>query len=241
VGRSGVLAIGEVTPEAEERVELRREFARQVDTLLTRGYPELARLDEEAFLRHLEPLQQSLPRLPARSDEGRVDFVIVVTGELVRPHEAVQLVELRGKRGFTSMEGADLERFTSIAGVEAPRGPAYLVVDVDTGPDALNVTPDAALETIVRAGRSPLTIAEGVALVTHFPDLLEKRNAFSILGSRCGDRRVTAIWLSGGRPRLGWCWAGNPHSWLGSASCGARISQLSGELAEGAGQAATAS
>ncbi|MGQ0669203.1 MAG: DUF5701 family protein [Actinomycetota bacterium] len=24
-------------------------------------------------------------------------------------------------------------------------------------------------------------------------------------------------------PRLGWCWAGNPHTWLGSASCGAGV------------------
>jgi len=86
----------------------------------------------------------------------------------------------------------------------------------------LNVTPDDALESIISKGRSPLTIDEGLALVTQYPEVLESRNAFSILGSRCGDRRVPALWLSKGRPRLGWCWAGNPHSWLGSASCGGR-------------------
>jgi hypothetical protein len=34
---------------------------------------------------------------------------------------------------------------------------------------------------------------------------------------------VTAIWISKGAPKLGWCWAGNPHTWLGSASCAKRI------------------
>jgi hypothetical protein len=53
--------------------------------------------------------------------------------------------------------------------------------------------------------------------------VLKTANAFSLLGSRRGDRRVPALWLSGGRPRLGWCWAGAPHFWLGSASCAERL------------------
>jgi hypothetical protein len=100
--------------------------------------------------------------------------------------------ELGGKAGFTDM--ADLDRF----------GP------ID------------ALESIMSKSRSPLTIDEGLALVMQYPEVPENRNAFSILGSRCGDRRVPALWLSKRRPRLGWCWSGNPHTWLGSASCGGR-------------------
>ena len=76
---------------------------------------------------------------------------------------------------------------------------------------------------ILAAGRLPLTLDEGIAVVTHHPDLLSSGNRFSMLGSRCGDRRVTAIWVSQRRPRLGWCWAGAPHTWLGSASCGSRV------------------
>ncbi|MEI2690845.1 MAG: DUF5701 family protein [Anaerolineae bacterium] len=44
-----------------------------------------------------------------------------------------------------------------------------------------------------------------------------------LLASRCGDKRVPAFWLSQNRPKLGWCWAGNPHTWLGSASCAERV------------------
>jgi hypothetical protein len=99
---------------------------------------------------------------------------------------------------------------------------AYLIADIDTGQQTLNVTPNEALPILLRQNRSPLTLEEGIALITHFPELLSKNNGFSLLASRCGDRRVTALWISGGRPKLGWCWAGNPHTWLGSASCESR-------------------
>lgn len=112
--------------------------------------------------------------------------------------------------------------FTPIAEVELPDAPAYRLVDVDTGVEFLDVTPSDALPQILERGRSPLTIDEGIAVLLHSPDVLEK-TAFSLLGSRRGDRRVPALWLSSGRPRLGWCWAGAPHPWLGSASCAERV------------------
>jgi hypothetical protein len=104
-----------------------------------------------------------------------------------------------------------------------PGNLAYLLTDVDTGAATLDVTPDDALAQIQAGNRSPLTIDEGVALITHHPEAVAKNAGFSLLGSRCGDRRVTALWISDGRPKLGWCWAGNPHTWLGSASCRTRI------------------
>ena len=189
------------------------EFDRQLATLTAKGYPQLTGLTPVAFAKKLEPLRE-----PA----GERSFVIALRNS-VPSEKAIELVELRDKTGFTSMESDDLARFEPIDGVELPNAFAYLVLDVETGRDTLNITPDDALETIARAGRSPLTLAEGLALVTHHPEVLKEQNAFSILGSRCGDRRVTAIWVSGGRPRLGWCWAGNPHTWLGSASCAGRV------------------
>jgi len=212
----------ETVPENGSDVELLSEFDRQVNDFILKGYPELAGLREDVFLQHIAPLKERLPELPTSGEEARIAFVIVVCNELVPSDEAMPLVELGGKRGFTRMEADDLKRFTPLEGVELPLGSAYLVADIDTGGGTLNVTPNEAIKTIARENRSPLTIDEGVALVTHYPEVLKTRNCFSILGSRCGDRRVTAMWISGGSPRLGWCWAGNPHSWLGSASCGSR-------------------
>ena len=37
------------------------------------------------------------------------------------------------------------------------------------------------------------------------------------------DQRVPAFWISEGRPKLGWCWDRNPHTWLGTASCATRL------------------
>ena len=91
------------------------------------------------------------------------------------------------------------------------------------GLDLRNVTPDDALPRILQAGRSPLTLQEGIALVAQRPEAVDRNAGFSLPGSRCGDKRVTAIWISKGAPKLGWCWAGNPHTWLGSASCVERI------------------
>jgi hypothetical protein len=198
----------------------RREFERQVANLVARGYPELAGLDENAFLQHVAPLADELPE---HGDDGRIPFVVVVRSELVPAEQAMPLVELKGKRGFVSMDPTQPAEYSATEDVDVPAGLAYLVTGVDTGGDTLNVTPDDALETIRRRGRSPLTIDEGIAVLTHYPDVLQTRNAFSILGSRKGDRRVPALWISAGKPRLGWCWAGNPHTWLGSASCGSRI------------------
>jgi hypothetical protein len=97
------------------------------------------------------------------------------------------------------------------------------VTGIDTGSETLNVAPGAALTLIRAKGRSPQTIEEGIAMLTHHPDVLRSKNAFSLLWSRRGDKRFPALWTSKGSPRVGWCWAGNPHTWLGSASCAARL------------------
>ena len=87
----------------------------------------------------------------------------------------------------------------------------------------LDVPPAVALPRLTAAGRSPLTVEEGLSVVLQRPEVLREVCCFSLLGSRCGDRRVPALWVKrGGQPRLGWCWEGAPHTWLGSASCAAR-------------------
>ncbi len=190
------------------------EFERQVERLVAGGYPGLVGLGEEGFRGRLAPLAEVAP-----DEDG---YAVVVGG--VSPVAAIGLVELHGKPGYTSMEAEDVARFGPIEGVEVPAGFAYLVTGIDTGAETLNVTPEDALPAIIEAGRSPLTIEEGAAIVTQHPEWLRERNCFSLLGSRCGDRRVPAVWIKAdGRPRLGWCWNAAPHTWLGSASCGGRV------------------
>ncbi len=200
--------------------DLRSEFDRQLATLLDAGHAEFGGLSPEDFAAEREPLRRKAAE-PAGPDGSRIPFVLVVNG--VPPQHAIGQVELRGRAGFTTMEADDLKRFTPIPAVQLPHGSAYLITDVDTGRATLDMTPEDGLEMIVREGRSPLTLDEGLSLVTQLPDVLTSMNCFEMVGSRCGDRRVTGLWVSkDGRPRLGWCWAGNPHTWLGMASCGGR-------------------
>lgn len=198
------------------------EFRRQVDRLVERAYPELAGLSHSAFRERLEPLEDALGQL-APADPGRIRFVVVVRSELVPAARAIEWVERDGQGGVSAMDDDDLAEFAPIESVGLPDGDAYLMADVDTGAATRNVKPEAALEMLEAEGRSPLTVDEGIALVTHHPEVVARNTGFSLLGSRCGDRRVTAIWISKGRPKLRWCWAGNPHTWLGSASCAARV------------------
>ena len=202
--------------------ETELEFDRQVDALVTTGLPELLDLTESCFRASLEPLRDLLPE-PA-DDDARIPFVVVVPQLPVV--EVLGAVHAVGGNGFTTMEPDDLAAFRPLPELGVPQAP-YLLVDVDTGPDTLNQTPAEVLPRLTAAGRSPLTVAEGLSVLVSDPGVLRSRNCFSLLGSRAGDKRVPALWVSARRPRLGWCYQGAPHTWLGSASCGGRFGEPS--------------
>ena len=181
----------------------------QVDRLVSLGWPALAGLPAEDFRARLAPaVALDVPGL------------LVVTRRLVDPHAAVARLELRGRSGFTSMDVAELASFVPLPALEVPDVDAYVLLDPSPGPDTLDVPPASV---VLALGRSPLTVEEGVAWVAQVPTVLSDENCFSLAGSRCGDRRVPALWLSARRPRLGWCWQGAPHTWLGTASCAGRV------------------
>lgn len=201
------------------------EFDRQLQRHNDKGYPAIAGLQPDDFRDLVAPLHQLVLERKAELSSptsGRVPFVLVITRQLVAAAAAMARTELKGKPGFVTDGFTDVDRFTPIDSVEIPARNAYVVFDVDRGADYRNVRPDDALPAITAAGRTPLTVDEGIAFITAFPDSLEKNNCFSLLASRGGDQRVPALWISKAMPKLGWCWAGNPHTWLGSASAGSR-------------------
>ncbi|UKK97319.1 DUF5701 family protein [Brevibacillus brevis] len=209
------------------------EFERQLTTLIHKGYPEMAGMTADEFRENLTPLQPLAEALTIQEDDlqaGVVPFVLVVKGEWFDGEKAMQAIERKKKAGFSVMDAEEIRRFTPIEDIEIPTGMAYLMTGIDTGKETLNITPNDAMPILLEQQRSPLTLEEGIALITHFPDLVKKNNGFSLLGSRCGDRRVTAMWITENKPKLGWCWAGNPHTWLGSASCKARLGEKKLEM-----------
>jgi hypothetical protein len=171
---------------------------------------------------------RGLPASPETLASGRMHpeparSAVAWSREAVPIAQAVELIE-RGGRGVIlgHLTPEDLERFVPIEAIELPNADAYTLVDVDLGADSRNVPPEDALRDILAAGRSPLTLDEGVALMLQQPDVIAPHWGFSLAGSRCCDQRVPALWISDRKPKLGWCWDRNPHTWLGTASCASR-------------------
>lgn len=201
------------------------EFDRQLENLLAKGYPRVVGLTVEEFTKRVEPLRVTAARLEDSGgaiDAGRIPFVTVVDGDLPAAEKAVGA-------GRASRQGG-------ILGPRPGRSPA-LRADRDGRVAARLGVPDrrrrhrkrhAQRHTHRRAGanRGSRAVAaddRGRHRADHPPPGGRgQERRVSLPGSRCGDRRVTAFWISEGRPKLGWCWAGNPHAWLGSASCGRR-------------------
>jgi len=203
------------------------EFDRQVETLIARDVHGACRMSKRSFLslvNQLRPIAEKLPAKKCDPSSGKLPFVIVIKREKAPIDETMTRVVRAGKSGHVSMSPVEPDQFATIDRVTIPGGDAYLLLDIDRGAETLNVRPEDAMKIILKKRRSPLTIEEGVAIVLLYPDFLQKNNCYSLLASRRSDQRVPAIWIDGTRrPKLGWCWDRNPHTWLGSASAKKRV------------------
>ncbi len=208
-------------PASAVPTEAELEFDRQVDALTLAGLPTHLDISDRCFRAFLEPLRDLLP-LPAVEGATGIPFVVVVPDLAVT--DVLAGVHTLGGTGLTTMDDDDIARFRPLPELDLPTAP-YLLLDVDTGAGTLGQPPADVLPRFVAAGRSPLTVAEGLAVLVSDPGVLESRNAFSLLGSRADDDRVPALWTSDRRPVLGWCSQGAPHTWLGSASCAGRLGE----------------
>jgi hypothetical protein len=196
-------------------------LAAQVERLVALGYPQRLGLTVEEFDAALQPLQTHVPRPGPEVDidSGTADVVLIVNTPRLPARVALPLVLRDGHGAVERLYPKKPEDFKPTTDALIPTGEAYLLLGVDRGNATLNAVPTEAARTLARHGRLPLTIEEGVALLLQWPQFLQPNRCFMMLGSRCGDRRVPALWLSARQPKLGWCWEGNPHTWLGFASC----------------------
>ena len=214
-------------------LETDRELDRQREVLLEQGVPGLAGLSEDGFAEAVEALRPAVRQRAGRErSRARVPFVLVVTGDATNDmavaERQVPLLRLAGGSAPGVLDRNHGEQglapYGPIEEIGAPPARVYALVDVERGEEFCGVRPQDALPVILARGRTPLTIPEGLALVLLHPQVIEKNACFMLSGSRRGDRRVPALWISGRAPKLGWCWDGNPHTWLGVASTGRRVS-----------------
>ena len=170
--------------------------------------------------------------------EHEAGALLVIHPDRFPPSALTPLIGHGGKQGFVVVDMPDVDDFSPTEQVALP-GPVYLVEDVDRGDRLANWSPDEALPEIVGAGRTPLTLTEGLHWVLQQPGALERGHCFMTIGSRLRkpngqlDARTPAVWISNGTgrdgrgafdaPKVGWCWAGNRHTWLGFASAARRV------------------
>jgi hypothetical protein len=193
----------------------------QLRRLVDLGVPELAGVS-------VEELRSATAEL-----RGGARSILVVHPSIVPASRLAPLLSRAGRRGFVVDDLTDLDEFEPIAGLELPDRPLYLVHELERGDDLRNWSPDEALPEIAARGRRPLTLNEGISWLLQQPDQLEPNHCAMLIGSRKRrddhlDARTPAVWISGGTgrdgrtrrgaPKVGWCWAGNRHTWLGVAS-----------------------
>jgi hypothetical protein len=198
----------------------------QAERLIDLGVHDIAGLPAEL-------LREAASR--AKSD----DALLVVHPGLVPASALTPLLRVNGKPGFVVTDMADVDDFTPISSVTLPGGPVYALHDLHRGDAMSNWSPDEALPAITGAARTPLTLSEGLHWLLQRPEALQRGHCFMTIGSRrhkpAGslDARTPAVWISNGTgrdgaarrdaPKVGWCWAGNRHTWLGFASAAGRF------------------
>ena len=197
----------------------------QVERLIAAGVPAAAGISGVELAAHAGVL----PQVPGA--------VLAVHPSLVPPGRLAGLLRHRGRAGFVVEDMTDVDQFAAIDGVVVPDLPLYVVADPTRGDELRNTTPIQGLDAIRAAGRTPLTLNEGISWLLQDSAVLAPGACFMTLGSRRPtptgvDARTPAIWISRGTgrdgptrrnaPKVGWCWAGNRHTWLGHASAASR-------------------
>jgi hypothetical protein len=131
-------------------------------------------LSENGFIKeYFMPLRQLIEkaRIDIKSKENRIPILVVI------PHTVVSL-SYQLERIRDSIEDTRLEQiiqpewFEDAEGVSTPDRP-YLLLDVETGYAMKNTTPKKCVQIFNDEGRLALTVDEGIALITHFSEVLE--------------------------------------------------------------------
>ncbi|GAA5041346.1 DUF5701 family protein [Streptomyces similanensis] len=174
---------------------------------------------------------------------GGDSALLAVHPDQVPASALAPLLRREGKAGFVVTDMTDVDLFAPLDAVVLPDAPLYLLTGLDRGDRIAGWSPDEALPALTAEARTPLLLTEGIHWVMQQPAVLERNHCFMTIGSRrrkangALDARTPALWISNGTgrdgrerrdaPKVGWCWAGKRHTWLGFASAtGRRVRHL---------------
>jgi hypothetical protein len=149
-------------------------FAKQVKTIIEREFHIPTGLSESDFVNsHIMPLERLLAKnvKDTEIEENNIPILIVIPSAVVPL--SYQLERIRETINDMELEHIiKPEWFENAKGVTTP-DKAYLLSDVETGYAMRNTTPKKCVATFNDEGRFALTVDEGIALICHFPEVLE--------------------------------------------------------------------
>lgn len=195
-------------------------FNRQVSTLKNKYYLQISDMREDEFLFHIKKLKQKVRGIRS-SENGHIPFLIVIPKHVVSIQS--QLIRIKvGSRSCPPLSRMmiDFNSFKNAEGIITPDVP-YLIFDIDDGASMLGVSSDNYKEILGKQNRQALTVEEGIALVTHYPEVLQD-HAIDMLGSSHVEADIPVLWLNDGWPYLS-CRMNHAILNGGAASCGGRI------------------
>ncbi|MGP4976808.1 DUF5701 family protein [Brachybacterium tyrofermentans] len=201
-------------------------LAEQAERLIALEVHTLAGLPEQALRSAVE-----------QWGSDRTDALLAIDPALAPPSALTPLLRRGDKPGFVVEDMTDVDQFAP-TGLELGREALYLVEGLERGDEYENWSAEEALPAITGRDRTPLLLSEGLHWVLQQGEILERGHCFMTIGSRLTkptgklDSRTPALWISNGTgrdgkdrqdaPKLGWCWWGNRHTWLGFASAARR-------------------
>ena len=153
--------------------------------------------------------------------DGHIPFIPVIPRTYRSIYDLIAMVWNNDKQGYTYLNPmAITDR------IRVPDRP-YYIFDVEDGEALLDMSPGSAEKTLKSQKRSPLTVAEVVALCIH-TDVLSRHDIWAT-GSRYDKADVDGelaldVFLADGAPELGWTFVDYSDDSSGSASCRSRCS-----------------
>ena len=166
-------------PDADSQSSLVQLFNKQANRLLELGFDKHAPVNQEIFWTRIWKLKMFIKTIKPKKD--CIPFLIVFPRKVFSLQKQAALLSIDCRDGSKSF---NKDSFTDLPKIEIPY-PPYLAVNISLGDKFRGLPPKKAIKKFNGWWRKllPLTIEEGFALATHFPELINLRSV-DLIGTR---------------------------------------------------------
>jgi hypothetical protein len=203
-------------PTVRKRYLNERFFDGQLHTLLEKNIRDEI-VTFAWFRRHIAELRKSIDAT-GEVKVGHIPVLLVLPRKMLRLSKLLELLEFDGAPAYTDLE---TDRLLDIDGFDRGAKP-YLVYDVEMGVETANLSPKECEEKFRVEGRFGLLGEEGIALATHFPNLLGKYSV-NLIATRYKAQFVAALTRTSIGAKLGFNFMDHRSEFWGTPSCAGRI------------------